>query len=242
MRTVPEYSASQAAERNGRFREALQLISLAEQRLQDQIGPPSDNSCMWTQILLDEKRLSTAVYGPPRSDGRVAAWQHHVFFESDLQPPPLMFYAWVRHGNIIYGHGGAFFLKHEQFPSQDVLWAFNITSKAWRCVETTGNSPGPREGHVAVVYKDCMYVFGGKGAHGVVDNKLYRLDLSSFEWQIVKVKGLKPCARDAAAGVLYKGKIYIHGGSQKPFEYLNDLWCYSLESKRWKFISGGQNA
>lgn len=166
------YSAAQAFERNGQFREALQQISLAENELQRKIGPPSSQSAAWTQIRLDEKRLLAAVFGVPGSDGRVAAWHRHVFYESDVHPPPLTFYAWVRHGDNIYRHGGCP-LSNERLPSEggDCLWALSLRTKTWSQVQTSGISPGPRAGHIAVVYHDFMYTFGGRTFMGLLITK-----------------------------------------------------------------------
>ena len=240
--TIPvvseKYLAAQKFERHGQFREALQQIVVAENVLEQNIGSNTSQNAAWTQIRLDEKRLLSAVFGVRGSDGRVAAWHRHLFFESDMQPPPCIYYTWARHGDIIYRHGGQYLPSDQQWPSQDSLWAFQMKSKTWREVPTSGDTAGPRSGHVSVVHNNCMYVFGGKSVDGMADNKLYRLDLVSFQWEVVKVKGLRPIARDSAAGVLYKDKFYIFGGTSKPFDYLSDLWSYSFESKRWKHISG----
>ena len=105
-----------------------------------------------------------------------------------------------------------------------------MKSKTWREVPTSGDTPGPRSGHVSVVHNNSMYVFGGKSVDGMADNKLYQLDLVSFQWTVVKVKGLRPISRDFAAGVLYKDKFYVFGDTNESFDYLSDLWNLFVDS------------
>ena len=41
----------------------------------------------------------------------------------------------------------------------------------------------------------------------MADTKLYRLDLSTLQWDIVKTKTQPPGEREEHAGVLYKGNL-----------------------------------
>lgn len=47
----------------------------------------------------------------------------------------------------------------------------------------TGDLPGPRSGAQSLVYKDCIYVFGGN-AKKVSEyyNDLYKLDIATKKW------------------------------------------------------------
>jgi hypothetical protein len=179
LRYVPtHYKAAQALERQGEYRKALQQIALAETVLHQANRKDRD---MWAQLVLDEQRLSAAVYGVPGSDGRVSVWHKQYYGDNKQQqhPPPLQFYAWASYKNTIYRHGGLEFMKHEQVPSQEALWAFQ--DNQWKPVSTTGTSPGPRSGHVACTFKHGLYIFGGKNEHDILDSKLYRLDLQTFK-------------------------------------------------------------
>jgi hypothetical protein len=236
LRYVPNhYKAAQALERLGDYRKALQQIALAETVLHQSKREYKE---MWAQLELDQQRLSAAVYGVPGSDGRVSVW-HKVHFgnnKQELQPPPLQFYAWASYQNTIYRHGGLHFMKHEQVPSVDALWAFQ--DNKWKPVSTTGSSsPGPRSGHAACTFKHGLYTFGGKNAQGILDSKLFRLDLQTFQWQVIKTSGAKPGTRDEFACTVYKDKLYIHGGMSSARDYWNDLWCLSFDTCKWKLLS-----
>jgi ankyrin repeat protein len=214
------YQAAQKAERKRDYRTALRHVAHAESSLTQVLGKPpkpyadSVVSAEWTQLLLDEQRLSTALYGVEHSDGRVSAWERHIFTEGqDNFPPDILFYAWARHGDYVYRHGGHDFTKHEQYPSLDCLWALDLNTKVWAEVKTKGSSPGPRTKHIAVVYQNAMYIMGGQGRAGPADMSLYRLDLVTFQWTHIKPKGsIKPPRRYESSGFVYKNKLYVDGG------------------------------
>lgn len=240
LATVGEhYRKVQAAERKGHYRKALRYIFDTENALQQKIGPPSTSSSMWTQLLLDEKRLAEAVYGVEGSDGKVSVWHRHIFSSTDKQPPGVQFYAWARHGDTIYRHGGLYFMKNERNPRLNVFWAFNIKTKTWKEVETTGTSPGPRSRHFAVVHKNCFYVFGGRSVSGLNDNKIYKLDLKTMRWEAIKGKGsVRPSPREEMNGVIYKDVLYMYGGANGQ-RYLSEMWSFSFATQKWKLIANG---
>ena len=47
--------------------------------------------------------------------------------------------------------------------------------------------PGERSGAASVVYRDALYVFGGYGGSGRLDD-LYRFDFQHRRWDQVEVK------------------------------------------------------
>jgi len=239
------YRKAQETERRGQYHKALRHLSDAETALQVDIGKPpipsQSPSPEWTQILLDEKRLVSAVYGVTGSDNRVSVWNQHIFEREDRHPTALHFYAWARHGDYIYRHGGVELHHLQFFPSKDVIWALNIHTKEWKHVKCSGTLPGPRARHVAFVHKDSFYILGGRNAHFTGDMKLYRLDLNRMVWSIVKTKGSKPQSREEFAAFVYKDKLYIHGGiAVLENVFLNDMWCFNLESCKWKEISSSE--
>jgi hypothetical protein len=237
------YAAAQEAERKRDYRTALRHVAIAESSLQQFLGKPplpfNDQvvSAEWTQLLLDEQRLCTALYGVEHSDGRVSAWERHIFTEGHNSfPPNVLFYAWARHGDLVYRHGGHDFTKQEQYPSLDCLWALDLNTKVWSEIKTKGRSPGPRTKHVAVVYGNAFYVLGGVGRGGPADMSLYRLDMSTHQWTQIKAKGgTKPERRGESGGFVYKDQLFIYGGES---DYtMGDLWSYSFQSQKWKLLS-----
>ena len=169
----------------------------------------------------------------------MSAWERHIFSEGHATfPPDILFYAWARHGDIIYRHGGHNFAKHELSQSLDSLWALDLNTKIWAEVKTKGKSTGPRTKHVGIVYRNALYLFGGEGRGGPSDMSMYRLDLSTHQWTQIKSKGgIKPCRRSEFSGFVYKDQLFIYGGDASNGTCLGDLWSYGFESQKWKLLS-----
>ena len=105
-------------------------------------------------------------------------------------------------------------------------------------MKTSKKSPGSRKGHFSFIYNHGLYVLGGSAFASIgLPMKLFRLDLKSFEWSVIKHKGQQPSAREELAGCFYKDKLYIHGGNGKTEGFLNDLWMFDFSTKRWTLLS-----
>jgi N-acetylneuraminic acid mutarotase len=83
---------------------------------------------------------------------------------------------------------------------------------SWKKINITdGWTPGARQGHSAVVINRSMYVFGGiEGAKRT--NSTLAFNLSSSQWQRLKVSGNVPEPRCYAASWTIGPNIYIQGG------------------------------
>ena len=73
------------------------------------------------------------------------------------------------------------------------LFRFNTAKQRWTHVASP-NSPLPRSGHQATIYRNHLYVFGGEFTspnqerfHHYKD--LWRLDLASNVWEQLPLKG-----------------------------------------------------
>jgi hypothetical protein len=69
--------------------------------------------------------------------------------------------------------------------------------------------------------------------------ELWRLNLSSWEWDELTVKG-GPSARSGHRMLCHKGMLYVFGGFHdtgvgKP-KYYADLWAFSLEDLKWESL------
>jgi len=61
------------------------------------------------------------------------------------------------------------------------MWSFNIPSKVWSTVAMKGIIPVARHNHSAVLFNNCIYVFGGSN-NDEYFNDLYAFDLLSLSW------------------------------------------------------------
>lgn len=99
---------------------------------------------------------------------------------------------------------------------------------------TTGQGPGPRDSHGAVIVGNQMIVFGGTNGSKKV-NDLHILDLGTQEWVQPECKGNPPSPREShTATLLGDDKLVIFGGSgEGESNYLNDLHILDLKTMMW---------
>ena len=235
------YESAAAAEKEGSYKEALRLYHslLADAYSSDK---PSINEAI--------QRVINIIYGPKGSDESICIWKNAPLM-SKIKPPPLLFRASCQMGDKLYVHGGCDFCENDVSPSSDEIWEFSITSRKWRRLQTGGKSPWPRTGHSMFPWKGDLYLWGGinkkKTFDRKYDTKLYRLKMQEGNsqitpmWEVVKVRSQDPIGRDEYAGVLYKGKYYIHGGNTTKVEgsTLKDTWVLNLSNFKWSPLRDG---
>ncbi|KAI8464529.1 MAG: hypothetical protein J3K34DRAFT_474238 [Monoraphidium minutum] len=104
-------------------------------------------------------------------------------------------------------------------------------------------NPSPRCAHQAVVYKGCMYVFGGEFSSPNQERfmhfrDLWRLDLATHEWDCLPTRG-GPSARSGHRMALYKNKAIMFGGFYDTgieVKYYNDVWELDLTDLTWRAV------
>lgn len=95
---------------------------------------------------------------------------------------------------------------------------------------------------MSVVYKDALYVLGGKSEHGSYPMKLHKLDLTANPpvWSTIRAKGMAPVARVELNACVYKDKLYVYGGEGMDdgnMAFLCDLWSFDFGKGKWKELS-----
>lgn len=110
----------------------------------------------------------------------------------------------------------------------------NLETMAWNILVTTGQGPGPRDSHGAVVVGHKMIVFGGTNGCKKV-NDLHVLDLRTLEWTQPECQGIPPSPREShTATLIGDDRVVVFGGSgQGEANYLNDLHILDLKTMRW---------
>ncbi|PRD21809.1 UNVERIFIED_CONTAM: Kelch domain-containing protein 2 [Trichonephila clavipes] len=76
------------------------------------------------------------------------------------------------------------------------------------CYDT--RCPPGMSGSTAVIIEDSVYLFGGYGYGGEGStNRLYKLDLTAFSWELLKPTGTPPIPVDKMVGWQYNNKLVI---------------------------------
>jgi N-acetylneuraminic acid mutarotase len=67
------------------------------------------------------------------------------------------------------------------------MWRFDLSDEQWTEIQMNGTLPTDRHNHTAVVFGDCMYVFGGSGAAYFGD--FFQFDFKTSTWTELHVPG-----------------------------------------------------
>ena len=102
----------------------------------------------------------------------------------DSAPPDRIAHAQAVHHNKVYIFGGRQGIAMSEKALND-LWVLDCSgapgTETWSVVETSGVPPEERSFHKMICIGSCLYVFGGCGASGRL-NDLHQLDLTTMTW------------------------------------------------------------
>ncbi|XP_062568422.1 uncharacterized protein LOC134230596 [Saccostrea cucullata] len=113
----------------------------------------------------------------------------------------------------------------EKYLPANELWIYNTEFKVWY-YERCNVHPVAASGSTVCLGDGFMYLFGGHAHYGNV-NDLYRLDLSTLQWEKMmpqeKHEKMTPSPRDKAVSWYYRKKFYTFGGFGVPTQgYMGD--------------------
>ncbi|XP_028993270.1 ras guanine nucleotide exchange factor F isoform X2 [Betta splendens] len=132
-------------------------------------------------------------------------------------------------GSAMLVYGGYVDIK----GSSPDFWSLNFDTMAWSQLSESQNSsgPGPRHNHSAVVYDNCMYLFGGlRGLRELRD--FWRWNSSSHMWTSLRTKS-GPSKLIGHSAATYKDCMLVFGGGEIQNTPTNSLWRYSFTSHTW---------
>lgn len=102
------------------------------------------------------------------------------------------------------------------------LYAFN--SNSWNAIIPNNSPPPTRRDHQAWAKGDLMYVYGGYGENGALDD-LWSYNTTANTWQQEQISGPGPVARHGhATTTLTDGSEIIVGGTGTDGVALKDCW------------------
>ena len=122
-------------------------------------------------------------------------------------------------------------------------WAFSLTSRVWKKLNTTGNIQN-RFSVVSGVWNNGFYVATGEFKDTFFDD-IWRLDLSSYEWSQLPSGSNRPEKRYGSAGGFFQhgnsSLFYLtHGFADKRY---SNTFVYDVSNgDGWKEVFKGTNS
>ena len=166
----------------------------------DALGMPHQQLMVNTQDQSSPSRRRSVDGGSPHNgelgDGVEQNWWSFRF--NGKCPDRRAYHSSFVNNGILYVFGG----KDISVGHLNSLWSIDLSelhgliqgqsehqpNPEWKLINTSGSAsskPSPIANHTSVTFENKMYLFGGSG--GMCENlDLYCLDLSSYQWQVVK--------------------------------------------------------
>lgn len=158
--------------------------------------------------------------------------------------PKRVNHAAVAVGHKIYSFGGYCTGENSrEYTSMDVH-VLNTTTFRWikhpvsdlPYFENDDILPYKRYGHTAVVYKDKIYIWGGRNDHASC-SVLFCFDTLWHCWTAPKVTGDIPLARDGHSACIWKNYMFIVGGyEEESHAFADTVYALDLDRMHWSYI------
>jgi N-acetylneuraminic acid mutarotase len=117
----------------------------------------------------------------------------------------------------------------EPFAGAGEPLAKTIHPYKWRQIGGEPDTkPGQRSGAASVVFEDSLFIFGGYGGNGRLDD-LWEFRFVDRCWRQLTTRGSAPAGRENNGAVVYNGFMYIFGG-YSGFFWLNDFHRLNLRN------------
>ena len=122
---------------------------------------------------------------------------------------------------VFGGHDGARQLND--------FYAWSFGNESWTEIEMIGSPPSPRDSHVAVAYKNSLFIFGGSTGNARSD--FYEYKFEEQRWiPVVPTGGTPPTSRFCHIGVTHSKCFYVFGGYDGASR-LNDFKQFRFETE-----------
>lgn len=169
-----------------------------------------------------------------RLDLDTMEWEDYNADNEDSQPHPVNAAAISAIDDNIYVFGGRTGITMGE-GNTDEMFSFNINTRKWSKLTTSGKRPAPRSYHAMVSLNKKLYMFGGCSDKGRL-NDLYSFDVTSCQWEeqprhdAIEGRG--------GPGLVAVGEcIYVVAGFAG--RETNDVHKFDTVTKSWTTLSFG---
>jgi len=162
------------------------------------------------------------------------------YIADNLTPPARVCHSAVVYRDSMYIYGGHIpdALNYIRDVKND-FYGYNFETRQWSVVglSTASERMPLKTEHTSVVYKNCMYMFGGyaDSAVGYSDVAIYEYNFDSHTCSRIEAKGKAPPDRSAHTAVVYKDSMYVLGGWDGNMSN-NDFYVFHFKSHTWEEV------
>ncbi|OMJ66727.1 hypothetical protein SteCoe_36331 [Stentor coeruleus] len=148
----------------------------------------------------------------------------------DEDNPPKM----DSHSCVVYNSNLVFFGGYVSGYRSSILHLFDTSTELWDKKDLNG--PCPRSNHSASVFQKNMYVFGGFDEDHSTLNDFWRLNLETWTWHPLPLRGDAPAARSGHSTLIYRNNLILFGGIKEIGHETNELFYCNIEDLVWVLI------
>uniref|UniRef100_A0A3B3DQB2 Attractin-like 1a n=1 Tax=Oryzias melastigma TaxID=30732 RepID=A0A3B3DQB2_ORYME len=146
------------------------------------------------------------------------------------------------HSGLMWVVGGYSF----NYSNYHMVLNYNLDSSTWDAVAAGGGTPLNRYGHSLALYKDDIYMFGGKleaGAYNITD-EMWVFNIPGRTWSPRKLGPPPPYAVEghtAHVVELADGEavMLVFFGYSPIYSYINKVQEYNIRSNSWQVVTTG---
>eukprot|EP01112_Ceratiomyxa_fruticulosa_P015908 TRINITY_DN4756_c0_g2_i1.p1 TRINITY_DN4756_c0_g2~~TRINITY_DN4756_c0_g2_i1.p1 ORF type:complete len:546 (-),score=92.90 TRINITY_DN4756_c0_g2_i1:93-1730(-) len=155
------------------------------------------------------------------------------------RPTPRHSHSMVFHSSSLWIYGGI--SSPKDVNQMNDLHRFDLLTKTWQLMPTTGNVPPLRWGHSAVLFPcpsqssadpSSMIIFGGLASPAsTFSNDVYELNFTTLVWTKRECIGVQPTPRHLHTAVLYQEKDTNPSRDENMYKSIYEGW--------WMYVMGG---
>jgi len=116
------------------------------------------------------------------------------------------------------------------------IFQFDMKTEEIKQISVKGTIPNERCSHIAAVYNNEWYIFGGYGGNLLYYNDMFKYNFATSTWENITSKcNQVPPPRSRSSAVVYGSKMYMLGGWNR-IGFYNDFWEFNFKTFEWNEI------
>ena len=125
------------------------------------------------------------------------------------------------------------------------FWKYKPSSEIWSEIKTKTcpDKPPCLQGHTLVEYNGDLYMFGGEISFAFAEEvAFWKFSILLNEWKKLLCNGTFPRGRRGHVSVVYKKKMYVHGGYLDLKGPTQEMWVYDLKKNTWSLVESAMSS